>query len=657
MIIYILKFSACLSVFMVFYKLLLEKESFHTFKRYYLLAILILAASIPLITFTTYVDTVPIQSFMNNPEMVTSSDALEYNFESAINYWPILLWSIYLIGVLVFTIRFGLNLSNIVKRINKNPKFKNQSIYHVLLSDMLPPHTFLNYIFFNKEKYEANEIPTEVLFHEETHAKEKHALDIIFLEILQIIFWFNPLLYLIKKDIKLNHEFLADRAVISNGVELKNYQNTLLAFSSSANEPQLANAINYSSIKKRFTVMKTKTSQHIIWIRSLILLPLLAILIYSFSENNIVEKNTDSAISGANHSARSIEIEVLKNGVYKIDNYQATKETFKSVIYLLHQDVTSEIRNQIINVHVNSGNLVTDEEVWFIYNSFLDYGFHRILTCNQEIVRAKGNKPLAIANTIKIESDKNSEIQKGASKEQIAEYNKLAKYYNSQKGSENEIKFSDMKRLKYLYNLMSAEQKKQAEPFPNFPPPPPVQESQKNISTPPPPPPPVPANATPEQKEKYKKISEDYYKKHKVEHGKVTRKVPPPPPPKSPLDHIIKMAKKDGVFYYEGNKISSDKAINLLKNDSELNISTKNGNSKNPIVHITSNPVITNKNGEVITKVDTLSEIENNKSNDKVGYVRIKNTVYYYSIKDNKISYFNRWGERVDREGQIIKTK
>jgi len=251
--------------------------------------------------------------------------------------------------------------------------------------------------------------------------------------------------------------------------------------------------------------MKTKTSQHIIWIRSLILLPLLAILIYSFSENNIVEKNTDSAISGANHSARSIEIEVLKNGVYKIDNYQATKETFKSVIYLLHQDVTSEIRNQIINVHVNSGNLVTDEEVWFIYNSFLDYGFHRIVTYNQEIVRAKGNKPLAIANTIKIESDKNSEIQKGASKEQIAEYNKLAKYYNSQKGSENAIKFSDMKRLKYLYNLMSAEQKKQAEPFPNFPPPPPVQESQKNISTPPPPPPPVPANATPEQKEKYKK--------------------------------------------------------------------------------------------------------------------------------------------------------
>jgi len=52
-----------------------------------------------------------------------------------------------------------------------------------------------------------------------------------------------------------------------------------------------------------------------------------------------------------------------------------------------------------------------------------------------------------------------------------------------------------------------------------------------------------------------------------------------------------------------------------------------------------------------------LSEIENNKSNDKVGYVRIKNTVYYYSIKNNKISYFNRWGERVDREGQIIKTK
>src|SRR5690606_2233309 len=112
----------------------------------------------------------------------------------------------------------------------------------------------------------------------------------ILIELLQVIFWFNPFIYLIKHSIKLNHEFLADHAVLKQGTETLKYQSLLLAFSSNASEPQLANAINYSSIKKRFTVMKTHTSKQTLWLRSLILLPLLAVLIYSFSERKVVEK-------------------------------------------------------------------------------------------------------------------------------------------------------------------------------------------------------------------------------------------------------------------------------------------------------------------------------------------------------------------------------
>ncbi|PNQ75137.1 peptidase M56 [Hanstruepera neustonica] len=637
MILYILKFSACLAVFMLFYKLFLEKESFHQFKRGYLLGTLIISAIIPLITFTTYVEVAPLEIPAYNSEIATPPYVPEQLFEEPVNSWSMILWTIYSIGVLVFTIRFGMNLCNILKRIKHNPKFKNHSVIYVLLHDSVQPHTFLNYIFFNKTKYEAHEIPQEVLFHEETHAREKHALDILFIEVFQIVFWFNPLLYFIKKDIKLNHEFLADQAVINQGFELKNYQNTLLAFSSNDHEPQLANAINYSSIKKRFTVMKTHTSKHIIWVRSLVLLPLLAILIYSFSTNKIVEKTMASNSSEISHTARSIDIDVLENGTYKIAGSSATKATFVSILNQLHQDISPEIRNRIINVHVNSGKPVSDEEVWFIYNNFIKYGFHRIVTFNQEIIREKGNTPFAI--------EKKIEQQKGASKEQIAEYNKLAKYYNSQKGDSYTIKLSDMKRLKYLYDLMTEEQRKSAEPFPNFPPPPPEPEkplknkepyykvrnnSDKQIivengkarevkapETPkgpknvevvaiPPPPPPVPANATKEQKEKYQKISEEYYKKYKVENGKVSEREPlpppppkseivevppPPPPPKSPLDHVIDMAKKGATFYYEGKQISSDKAIEILKTDKSMNISTKNSDSKNPKVYLSKEPI------------------------------------------------------------------
>ena len=577
---YILKSSACLAIFMVFYKLLLEKESIHTFKRFYLLAALVVSICIPFITFTHYIEPVQSSILLNQFVSQTPSNVLESSTRESVNYLPLILWSIYILGASIFAVRFGINLFKIIKRIKQNPKYKKQSYFHVLLKDLIHPHTFLNYIFLNKTNYESHLIPEEVLLHEETHAKEKHALDILFIELLQIIFWFNPLFHFIKKDIKLNHEFLADKAVLNNGIDSKNYQQLLLAFSSpdsyrDAKVPQLTNAINYSSIKKRFTVMKTHTSKSAIWLRSLILLPLLAILVYSFSTNRIIEKEPQNEV-------------INDNGSYSI-------------------------------------------------KSFI------------------------------------SEKQKGASKEQLAEYNALAKAYNSQ-GKDNQIiKLDDMKRLKYLYDLMTDEQKKVAEPLPNFPPPPPppakdmtkaqkkayddmsnkarkgesysyqyknkdgkivevevgkrdmsvpppppppvpanaspeIKEQYKKahesynkkyrvedgkvLKNPPPPPPPVPANATPKQKAKYKKVSDAYYKKYHVKDGKVSLNAPPPPPPPvSALDHVIGMAKKNATFYYEGKEITSDKAIEIMKSNKDMNISSKNSNTKNPKVYLSKEPI------------------------------------------------------------------
>ncbi len=293
MLLFLLKFSACLSIFLIFYKLLLEKESIHTFKRFYLLAALLLSIIIPLITFTEYVE----------PELVLGSfqplvfgmdvPPQEVMQEEPTNYLPIVLWSIYAMGVLLFGLKFSLNLFQIVSRIKKNPKYKSNIYTRVLLLDSIAPHTFFNYIFLNKNKFETRQIPKEVILHEETHAKQKHSLDILLIEFLQIMFWFNPLIYSSKKAIRLNHEFLADEAVLNQGTDSSTYQQILLAFSSNASQTALANAINYSLIKKRFTIMKSKSSKKAIWLRSLLLLPLLGGLLFSFSNTKEVEKVTE----------------------------------------------------------------------------------------------------------------------------------------------------------------------------------------------------------------------------------------------------------------------------------------------------------------------------------------------------------------------------
>lgn len=301
MFLYLLKYSACLAIFLVFYKLLLEKETIHNFKRFYLLSALVVSFIIPSITFIEYIEPEVIlgtfQPILNDAALV-----LETPEEVSINYLPIILGLIYGIGVLLFGLKFFINLFRITKRIQHNPKYKNRTYTNVLLLDLITPHTFFNYIFLNKNKFETQQIPEEVLLHEEAHAKQKHSLDIIFIELLQVIFWFNPLVYLSKKAIKLNHEFLADKAVLNQGIQPLLYQQMLLAFSSNAAQPTLANAINYSLIKKRFTIMKSQTSKKAVWLRSLLLLPLLGGLLFSFSNTKQIEKEVNSTLGNPNLS-------------------------------------------------------------------------------------------------------------------------------------------------------------------------------------------------------------------------------------------------------------------------------------------------------------------------------------------------------------------
>ncbi|WP_082316547.1 M56 family metallopeptidase [Mangrovimonas sp. ST2L15] len=630
MLIYLLKSSGCLLVLMLFYKLFLERESIHQFKRFYLLGSLIAAFLIPLVTWTTYVE-IPAE-----PEGVPFDPTLlpmeDMPTEESFN-WSLYLGVIYGSGVLFFGLRFIKNLWSLHLKIKRNQKIPRVAYIQVLILESIVPHTFLKYVFVEKSQFDSKNIPDEILLHEQIHVEQKHTLDILLIEVMQIFLWFHPLIYLIKKDIKLNHEFLADQAVLSHGFETKNYQNILLDYSISSSHNQLVSSINYSLIKKRLTVMKTHTSKQVKWLKSLVLLPLLALLIYSFSTNKIVETGLNYELSETNHTARSIKVEVLNQGTYQIDGINATKGTFASVLNQLHQDITPEIRNQIINVHVNDGKPVSDEDVWFIFNSFTPYGFHRIVTYNQQIIREKGNKPFAIVSQNDPKNLNSApekvELQEGASKAQIAEYNKLAKKYNSQPKEEQRFLKKEVERLEYLYGLMTKEQKAHAEPFPNIPPPPP----------PPPTPPVEMGSMSPELQKLYKHYTKEteayskavsaYIKNNKgsqedlknqytdvmklykayyelASKEKLTPVPPPPPPPapeapevievievpvdkldantpKSAYDFVRSHKNDDITYYYNDKKVTYNEILKIVKKEPNININTNINDHKGTV--------------------------------------------------------------------------
>ena len=120
MLVYILKFSACLTIFLVFYKLFLERENMHRFKRFYLIGIILTSIVIPFITFTEYIEPQPVLDSFSTSTF-SSSEMVSITDENPTNYLPIILWSIYGIGLSLFGLKFGFNLSRIILKIKKNP--------------------------------------------------------------------------------------------------------------------------------------------------------------------------------------------------------------------------------------------------------------------------------------------------------------------------------------------------------------------------------------------------------------------------------------------------------------------------------------------------------------------------------------------------------
>ncbi|MDC8002898.1 M56 family metallopeptidase [Aureisphaera galaxeae] len=618
---YLLKSAACLGILYAFYKLFLERESMHTLKRFYLLGIILLSFTIPFITFTEYVEATPLAN-----TITFSEDAsISITHEKAPNYLGIALGIIYGIGLLFFGLKFGRNLFSMIRKIRKNPRFKNKNVFHVLLLAPTTPHTFLSYIFLNRNNFEANEIPKEVLDHEEVHAREWHSLDVLFIELLLVVFWFNPLLHFIRHSIKLNHEFLADRAVLKTGIDASTYQNTLLAFSSNACSPSLANSINYSFIKKRIKIMRKHTSQTSTWVRSLVVIPLLAVLVYGFSTTKQVEKeNTFVAaneISNADaFEAENIRIFVNEEKELLVNERLSSLKELPVTLKEINPHLTKTQRQQTVIAQITADGSLPMGLIFDIKAALEDYGIKKMHIPGK--VHKEGTSGTYAENLVlNVSDDAKNPVQKKATAKEVAEYNRLAKKYNDMPKDNMFIIKEEIERMEYLYSKMSKKQRANAQAFPKLPPPPPappapgakepkvvpdppktnswVADPDENIPPPPPPPPSGDKNTF-----KFRKGVPD---------GEMPPPPPPPPTPESPLDHIKSMAKKDANFYYEGKKISSAKAISLLEKNEDLNIQTIGYNSDRPTVKISTEPIVHAKykfNHKVSTNVDVKTNHE-----------------------------------------------
>jgi beta-lactamase regulating signal transducer with metallopeptidase domain len=270
--------------------LLLEKEKMHQFNRFYLLFCLVFSLVIPLITIEVVKEiTAPIIQ-KNSTIQINQKNIV---FVEETNYLPIILWSIYGLVTLLLSIRFVRNILKIITKINSNTRINYKNATLVLLKEKVLPHTFLNYIFMSEMDYTNQKIEEELFSHELTHVTQKHTVDVLFIEFLKTIFWFNPIFIFYKKAIQLNHEFLADEKVVNYYNNIPFYQNLLL---SKANENQpfyLASNLNYLLTKKRLIMMTKTTSTTRALLKKATLIPLLMALVFSICTKAVAQETRD----------------------------------------------------------------------------------------------------------------------------------------------------------------------------------------------------------------------------------------------------------------------------------------------------------------------------------------------------------------------------
>jgi beta-lactamase regulating signal transducer with metallopeptidase domain len=284
MILYILKSSLLLFILIAVYKLFLENEKMHRFNRIYLLGSLIFGLTIPLHLFSlkTKISNTVNQFELNEIILQKTSSNLSVISENQIMTYIIV--SVYVFVALLLVIRFLLNLYSFYKKIKNNKRQTINGSNVVLIQEPAVPHSFLNTIFINEEDFNNNSIAPELIAHETAHIKQKHTLDIIFIEVLQILFWFNPLIILYKRAIKLNHEFLADETVNAKFNSVYQYQKMLLKIASNQRKIALASSINYLITKKRLIMMTKTESQIRIILKTVVVGVVFSLLFFTFSQ-------------------------------------------------------------------------------------------------------------------------------------------------------------------------------------------------------------------------------------------------------------------------------------------------------------------------------------------------------------------------------------
>ena len=287
---YVLQVNVGLLVFYLLYRGLLARDTFLGMRRLYWWAAWVLAFLYPLVELGVWGRTeTPLQVVMADyteaMTVVVSAVAPE---EAATWSWQDGLALLWAAGASALLLRMLVQLAVVCRLARRGRKVEWHGVRVLAVEGDNVPFSFFRWIFVQPGNHSEGELE-EILAHEQAHVCQWHSLDVVVSELLCCLSWFNPAVWLAKRCVRQNLEFLADRAVVHSGFDRKNYQYHLLRLSYGVNIGQIVNNFNVSPLKKRIMMMNKKKSRHAGALKYALLLPVAGLLVLSANAEAVAE--------------------------------------------------------------------------------------------------------------------------------------------------------------------------------------------------------------------------------------------------------------------------------------------------------------------------------------------------------------------------------
>ena len=292
---YFLKINVAIALFYAFYRLFFHKDTFFHWRRTALLCFFGISLLYPLLNIQEWIkEQEPMVAMADlYATIILPEQIIEAPQETTANWQeliPQILGFIYWTGVLLLALRFLIQLGSIIRLHFLCPKSTIQGSRVHILKKGTGPFSFFHWIFIHPESHTESEI-SEIITHEETHARQYHSADVLVSEIMCTFCWFNPFVWLMKREVRGNLEYMADHRVLETGHDSKSYQYHLLGLAHHKAAANLSNSFNVLPLKNRIKMMNKRRTKEIGRTKYLMFLPLAALLMI-ISNIEVVARTT-----------------------------------------------------------------------------------------------------------------------------------------------------------------------------------------------------------------------------------------------------------------------------------------------------------------------------------------------------------------------------